>query len=326
MVQKAQKKDDEMSEIIPKTRHERIARKKLKKLDLKKASMLIDMAVREDFGDGDPTSEITVGENECAKGYLVSREEIVVSGMELAAEIVQRYDKRLKLKVLIPDGHRASVADRLAVIEGPLRSMLSAERVVLNFLQRLCGISTMTWKFVSAVRGTKAKIYDTRKTTPGWRELEKYAVRCGGGYNHRMNLGDAVMFKDNHIAELGRNFKPKLKKMVAEAHAKKGVKFVVVEIDHVDDQLDRVITVPGIDIILLDNMGQWQLKHAVELRNKIGKKPLLEASGGITLNNVLTVASCGVDRISIGAITHSAIAVDIGLDRFDTPGHYDAII
>ncbi|MHC4553121.1 MAG: carboxylating nicotinate-nucleotide diphosphorylase [Planctomycetota bacterium] len=315
-----------MNKIVTGNRRERIARKKIKKLDLKKVSTLIDIAVDEDFGQGDPTSEVTVDENDRAKGYLVSREEIVVSGMELAQEIVKRYDERLKLKILIPDGHRASVADRLAVIEGPLRSMLSAERVMLNFLQRLCGISTMTWKFVSAVRGTKAKIYDTRKTTPGWRELEKYAVRCGGGYNHRMNLGDAVMFKDNHIAELGRNFKPKLKKMVVKAHAQKGVKFVVVEVDHVDDQLDRVITIPGVDVILLDNMGQWQLKHAVELRNKVGKKPLLEASGGITLNNVLTVASCGVDRISIGAITHSAIAVDIGLDRFDTPGHYDAII
>ncbi len=315
-----------MSEIVTRNRNERIARKNIKKLDINSVQQLIDIAVQEDFGAGDPTSEITVCENERARGHLVSREEIVVSGMELAAEIVKRYDKRLKLKILIPDGHRASVADKIGVIEGPLRSMLSAERVVLNFLQRLCGISTMTWKFVSAVRGTRAKIYDTRKTMPGWRELEKYAVRCGGGWNHRMNLGDAVMFKDNHIAELGRNFKPKLAKMIQEAHAKKGVKFVVVEVDHVDAQLDRVITIPGVDIILLDNMGQWQLKHAVELRNKVGKKPLLEASGGITLNNVLTVASCGVDRISIGAITHSAIAVDIGLDRFDTVGHYDAII
>ena len=315
-----------MSEIITRSRQERIARKNIKKLDINSVQQLIDIAVQEDFGAGDPTSEITVRENDRARGHLVSREEIVVSGMELAAEIVKRYDKRLKLKILIPDGHRASVADKIGVIEGPLRSMLSAERVVLNFLQRLCGISTMTWKFVSAVRGTKAKIYDTRKTMPGWRELEKYAVRCGGGYNHRMNLGDAVMFKDNHIAELGRNFKPKLARMIQQAHAHKGVKFVVVEVDHVDAQLDRVITIPGVDVILLDNMGQWQLKHAVELRNKIGKKPLLEASGGITLNNVLTVASCGVDRISIGAITHSAIAVDIGLDRFDTIGHYDSII
>jgi len=304
-----------MSGIIPRQGLERIARKNLRKPDMSKIAPLIDLAVQEDFGHGDPTSEITVGADEWAKGHLISREEIVVSGMEIIETILTRYDPRLKLKMLIHDGERASVANRLGVIEGPLRSMLSAERVVLNFLQRLCGISTMTWKFVSAVRGTKAKIYDTRKTMPGWRELEKYAVRCGGGYNHRMSLGDAVMFKDNHIADLGKNFEPKLAKMVQQARTNKNVKFVEVEIDHVDDQLDRVLTIPGVDVILLDNMGQWQLRHAVELRNQAGKKPLLEASGGITLNNVLTVASCGVDRISVGAITHSAVAVDIGLDR-----------
>ncbi|MHC4784254.1 MAG: carboxylating nicotinate-nucleotide diphosphorylase [Planctomycetota bacterium] len=304
-----------MIKIVPRGSHERIARKNLRKLDMAKVQPLIDIAIREDFGRGDPTSEITVCADEIARGYLISREEIVVSGMEMVPTILKQYDPRLEFKPLVADGCRASVADRLGTIKGPLRSMLSAERVVLNFLQRLCGISTMTWKFVSATRGTKAKIYDTRKTIPGWRELEKYAVRCGGGFNHRMSLGDAVMFKDNHIAELGPKFEPKLTKMVEQARANKNVKFVVVEVDHVDDQLDRVLTIPGVDIILLDNMGQWQLRHAVELRDQIGKKPLLEASGSITLNNVLTVASCGVDRISVGAVTHSAIAVDIGLDR-----------
>jgi nicotinate-nucleotide pyrophosphorylase (carboxylating) len=294
---------------------ERVAPKNMKKLDLKKIEPLIDLAVMEDFGKGDPTSEITVDPNEKARCYLITREEIVVSGMGLLEMILKKYDRRLKLKTLIHDSERASVADRLGIIEGPLRPMLSAERVMLNFLQRLCGISTMTWKFVSAIRGTKARIYDTRKTIPGWRELEKYAVRCGGGYNHRMSLGDAVMFKDNHFAELGKNFEPKLTKMVEVARANKNVRFVEVEVDHVDDQLDRVLPIPGVDVILLDNMGQWQLRHAVELRNKFGRKPLLEASGGITLNNVLAVASCGVDRISVGAITHSAVAVDIGLDR-----------
>ena len=304
-----------MSKVISCNSRERIAKKTLKKVDLSKVRPLIEIAVQEDFGKGDPTSEIMVGTNDKAKASLVSREEIVVSGMAVVEEILKRYDERLKLKTLIQDGERANVADRLGIIEGPLRPMLSAERVVLNFLQRLCGISTMTWKFVSATRGTKAKIYDTRKTIPGWRELEKYAVRCGGGYNHRMSLGDAVMFKDNHILQLGKKFEPRLAKMVQEARANKNVKFVVVEVDHVDDQLDRVLTIPGVDVILLDNMGQWQLKHAKELRDKVGKKPLLEASGGITLNNVLTVASCGVDRISVRAITHSAVAVDIGLDR-----------
>ncbi len=288
----------------------------MKKLDLTKIKTLIDLAVEEDFGKGDPTSEITMPDDVLAKANIVTREEIVVCGMDVVREVLKRYDERLKLRVLIKDGQRASVANRLGVIEGPLRTMLSSERVVLNFLQRLCGISTMTWKFVSAVRGTKAKIYDTRKTIPGWRYLEKYAVTCGGGCNHRMGLGDAVMFKDNHIAHLGRNIKPKLKKMVAEARRKKGVKFVVVEVDHVDNQLDRILTIPGVDVILLDNMGQWQLKHAVEMRDKMcGKKPLLEASGGVNLNNVMTIAKCGVDRIAVGAITHSAAAVDIALDR-----------
>ncbi|MBP8605180.1 MAG: carboxylating nicotinate-nucleotide diphosphorylase [Phycisphaerae bacterium] len=294
---------------------ERVAPKNMKRLDMSKVEPLIDMAIQEDYGKGDPTSELTVDAQARGRGFLVTREEIVVCGMGLAEAILKKYDKRLVLKTLIHDGERANVAERLGIIEGPLRSMLSAERVVLNFLQRLCGISTMTWKFVSAVRGTKAKIYDTRKTTPGWRELEKYAVRCGGGYNHRMSLGDAVMFKDNHIADLGEKFEPKLAQMVAQARQYEHVKFVEVEVDHVDDQLDRVLPIPGIDVVLLDNMGQWQLRHAVELRNKFGRKPLLEASGGITLNNVLAVASCGVDRISVGAITHSAVAVDISLDR-----------
>ena len=288
----------------------------MKKLDITKVQTLIDLAVEEDFGRGDPTSEISIADNVRARADIITREEIVVCGMDVVREVLRRYDKRLKLRVLINDGQRASVADRLGVIDGSLRSMLSAERVVLNFLQRLCGISTMTWKFVSAVRGTKAKIYDTRKTVPGWRMLEKYAVRCGGGYNHRFSLGDAVMFKDNHLAGLGRNFRPRLQKMVAEARKVKGVKFVVAEVDHVDNQLDKVLKIPGIDVVLLDNMGQWQFKHAVEMRNEMcGTRPLLEASGGITLNNILGVAKCGIDRIAVGAITHAAVASDIGLDR-----------
>jgi nicotinate-nucleotide pyrophosphorylase (carboxylating) len=174
----------------------------------------------------------------------------------------------------------------------------------------------MTYKYVHAVRGTKAKIYDTRKTIPGWRELEKYAVRCGKGHNHRYSLSEAVMFKDNHIVQLGKNLTPKLKKLVGEAKKIKSVKFICVEVDHVDDQLNYVLKVPGIDVVLLDNMGQWQYKHAVEMRNRMcGSKPLLEASGGITLNNVRQIALCGVERISVGAITHSAVSVDIGLDR-----------
>jgi len=287
----------------------------MKKPDLSKLQGLIAAAVEEDLGRGDLTTEITIGPDVWGKAHIITREEIVVCGMDIAKEVLKHYDKRLKLRVYIPDGERANVANRLGTIQGPLRPMLSAERVVLNFLQRLSGVATMTWKFVSAVRGTKAKIYDTRKTTPGWRVLEKYAVRCGGGYNHRFGLHDAVLIKDNHIAQMGTNFFPKLKKMVEQARNIKGAKFIAVEVDHVDQQLNYVLEIEGIDVVLLDNMGQWQLKHAVDMRNKMcGKKPLLEASGNITLNNVLTIAQCGVDRIAIGAITHSAAAVDIGLD------------
>jgi len=290
----------------------------MKKLNIAKAMPLIKMAIEEDLGEGDMTSELLFKDETIAKSNIISREEIVVCGMNIAREILKQFDKRLKLKVHVNDGELAYVGCKLGTIEGPLRSMLSAERVMLNFLQRLSGIATTTRKYVRAVQGTKAKIYDTRKTMPGWRILEKYAVRCGGGYNHRLGLYDAVLIKDNHLAELGRNFYPKLKKIVEEARRVKGAKFIAVEVDHVDDQLNHVLKIPGVDIVLLDNMGQWQLKHAVEMRNEMrgkNKKPLLEASGNITLNSVSAIAQCGVDRIAVGAITHSAAAVDIALDR-----------
>ena len=290
----------------------------MKKLELAKAIPLIRMAIEEDLGQGDMTSQLLFKDDTIAKATIVSREEITVCGMEVVREILKQYDEKLRLKVHVNDGRSAHVGCKLAIIEGPLRSMLSAERVMLNFLQRLSGIATTTGKYVRAVQGTRAKIYDTRKTLPGWRILEKYAVRCGGGHNHRIGLYDGILIKDNHLAELGRNFQPKLRKIIYEARKVKGVKFIAVEVDHVDDQLNYVLEIPGIDIVLLDNMGQWQLKHAVEMRDKMcgkNKKPLLEASGNITLNSVSAIAECGVDRIAVGAITHSSAAVDIGLDR-----------
>jgi len=290
----------------------------MKRLNIEKVQPIIQLAIEEDLGQGDMTSELLFKADTFDKANIISREEIVVCGMDVARDILRCYDKRLKLKVYVNDGQSAHVGCKLATIEGPLRSMLSAERVMLNFLQRLSGIATTTSKYVRAVQGTRAKIYDTRKTMPGWRILEKYAVRCGGGYNHRLGLYDGILIKDNHLAQLGRNFQPKLRKIVCEARKVKGVKFIAVEVDHVDDQLNYVLEIPGIDIVLLDNMGQWQLKHAVQMRNKMcgkNKKPLLEASGNITLSNVSAIAQCGVDRIAVGAITHSARAVDIALDR-----------
>jgi len=290
----------------------------MRELNIAKARPLIQMAIDEDLGRGDVTSELLFKKNTVDKANIISREEIVISGVEIVREIIKCYDDRLKLKVSINDGESAHVGSKIATIKGPVRSMLTAERVMLNFLQRLSGISTTTRKYVSAIQGTKARIYDTRKTMPGWRVLEKYAVRCGGGYNHRLGLYDGVLIKDNHLAQLGRNFQSKLQKIICEAKKKKGVKFIAVEVDHVDDQLNYVLKIPGIDIVLLDNMGQWQLKHAVDMRNKMcgrNKKPLLEASGNVTLSNVSAIAQCGIDRIAVGAITHSARAVDIGLDR-----------
>jgi len=290
----------------------------MKKLDITKVRPLIQMAIEEDLGRGDITSELLFDGDIVAKANIVSREEIVVCGMGVAKEILKCYDGRLKLKVRVNDGESAHVGSRLGTVEGPLRPMLSAERVMLNFLQRLSGIATTTRIYVNAIQGTKAKIYDTRKTMPGWRILEKYAVRCGGGYNHRIGLYDGILIKDNHLVQLGRKFQGRLRRIVRQAGKLKGAKFVAVEVDHVDDQLNYVLKIPGIDIVLLDNMGQWQLKHAVEMRNKMcgkRKRPLLEASGNITLSTVSAIAQCGIDRIAVGAITHSAKAVDIGLDR-----------
>jgi len=290
----------------------------MKQLDIKQVRPLIRMAMEEDLGSGDVTTNLLFKDGAMAEARIVSREEIVVAGLPVIEEILRQYDERLKMTAHFRDGQSAHVGNKLATIRGPLRSMLSVERVMLNFLQRLSGISTTTSRYVRAVKGTKAKIYDTRKTLPGWRLLEKYAVRCGGGYNHRLGLYDGVLIKDNHMAELGKNFPTRIRRLIEEAGKIKGLKFIAVEVDHVDNQLNHVLKIPGIDIVLLDNMGQWQLKHAVEMRDEMcgkGSKPLLEASGNITLNNVSEIAQCGVDRIAIGAITHSAAAVDIGLDR-----------
>jgi len=290
----------------------------MKKLNIKQVRPLIRMAMEEDLGSGDVTTDLLFRDGTRAKAMVVSREEIVVAGLPVVEEILRQYDERLKMTAHFRDGQRAHVGNKLATLEGPLRSMLSVERVMLNFLQRLSGIATTTNRYVRAIKGTRAKIYDTRKTLPGWRLLEKYAVRCGGGYNHRLGLYDGILIKDNHLAELGANFSTHLRQVVAEARKVPGLQFVAVEVDHVDDQLNHVLKIPGIDIVLLDNMGQWQLRHAVEMRDQMcgkGKGPLLEASGNITLNNVSEIAQCGVDRIAVGAITHSAAAVDIGLDR-----------
>ena len=288
----------------------------MEKLDLSQIETLVELAVAEDLGDGDPTSAIVAGSGQMATASLVARQPIVVCGMDVAEFVLKKYDDRLRLDVSIGDGQSAEAGVMIGTVAGPLAAMLSAERVVLNFLQRLCGISTMTRKYVDAVAGSGAKIYDTRKTTPGWRVLEKYAVRCGGGHNHRLGLGDGVMFKDNHVAALGDKLEAELGRMVERAHKVEKVKFVCVEVDRVKEQLESVLKVAGVDIVLLDNMSAGQLAEAVRMRDAAGgKAPLLEASGGIRLDNIAGIAATGIERISVGAITHSAAAVDIGLDE-----------
>ena len=277
---------------------------------------LIEMARTEDLGDGDITSEATIGSDLQGQGELVSHEEGVLCGLPVVREVLRCYDETLTLTEKATDGQQVSSGDVVATVKGAMRSMLAAERVMLNFLQRLSGVATHTGQYVEAVRGTSAQVCDTRKTTPGWRELEKYAVRCGGGTNHRMGLYDAVLVKDNHIAAMGgADWPGKLTQAVAKIRqAKTQPEFVEVEVDSLE-QLEIVLGIDGVDRILLDNMTADQLAQAVSLRARSGKtNTKLEASGGITLKDVRAVAQSGVDIISVGALTHTVNSLDIGFN------------
>ena len=278
---------------------------------------MIELAWQEDVGAGDVTSEISIPEGERGEGRLVFREEGVLCGMPVVAAVIERYDAGLELVATTRDGERVAAKTVVGTIRGPMRSLLTAERVVLNFLQRLSGIATTTARYVAAIEGTGARVYDTRKTTPGWRALEKYAVRCGGGCNHRQGLYDAVLIKDNHLARLGGG---DLQAGLEEAMKRLGdraaqLAFVEVEVDALG-QLEKVLAVEGVGIVLLDNMDCEPLREAVRMRDERGLKGKveLEASGNITLETIRAVAETGVERISAGALTHSVWALDIGLD------------
>ena len=285
--------------------------------DLKSYQSLIEWARQEDLGPADITSQAAVPEDRKGKGALLFREAGVLSGMPVVQEVLRQYDEQLKLEAVFEDGQKIAPTTVVAEVGGPLRSLLSAERVLLNFVQRLSGIATTTAKYIEAVAGTNAQIFDTRKTTPGWRELEKYAVRCGGGCNHRLGLYDAVLIKDNHIKALGTgDLRENLTQAIKTIHDYGGqIKFIEVEVDDLQ-QLQTVLGVEGVDMVLLDNMTTEQLTQAVQLRNKIhpDKRVLLEASGRITLEKVAQIAQTGVERISVGALTHSVRSLDIGLD------------
>ena len=270
---------------------------------------IIDPALAEDISRGDVTSEALIPSELQGKASILVKAQGVLAGSEVAKGVFLRVDPSLKFEVLIKDGAKINPGDIIATIEGRVISILKAERVALNFLQRLSGIASETAQYVAKTRGFAAKITDTRKTTPGLRLLEKYAVRMGGGQNHRFHLGDGILIKDNHLAAL-RALGMSLKDIVAKAkeNAPQGLK-VEVEVNTVQEALDAAEA--GADIIMLDNMNPEEMHRVVNLMPSHVKT---EASGGITLENVRAAAMTGVDIISIGALTHSPKALDISLE------------
>ena len=279
------------------------------------AGTLIDLALAEDLGQvGDTTSTATIPSQAQGCAQFVARAPGVLAGLPVVERLVDLFQLRTGWRPHRSDGQRLEKGDVIADISGPVRSILALERTALNFLQRLSGIATLTARFVERVEGTPAAIYDTRKTTPGWRVLEKYAVRCGGGRNHRMGLHDAILIKDNHLAWLrSQGAADPIAAAVAAARAHVQASTVVeVEVDSLD-QLDFALRC-GPDIILVDNLGPEALSEAVRRRNNAAPDIELEASGGVSLETVGGLARTGVDRISVGALTHSAPALDIALD------------
>lgn len=273
---------------------------------------VVQAALAEDIGSGDATTLATVPETATARAVMRTREPLVVAGLDFAEAAFRELSAAVKIERLAKDGQRVNGGEILLKISGWARAILSAERVALNFVQRLSGIATLTAQFVDAIKDTPAQILDTRKTTPGWRRFEKYAVTCGGGRNHRLGLFDLVLIKDNHLAAL-RDAQPNA---IAAAVRRARERFPQLKIEVEADTLEQAeqAAAAGADIILLDNMNPVQLRLAVQ---KVKGRAKTEASGGVNLAGVQTTAKTGVDFISIGALTHSAHAVDIGLD-FET--------
>lgn len=268
----------------------------------------IAAALKEDIGKGDITTEFFVPETLHARGRIVAHEPAVVAGTGTAAEIFRKIDPATDIQIVHPDGEAIAAGDIVIEVRGLARSILKTERVALNFLQRLCGVATLTRQFVDAVGNHPAKILDTRKTTPGLRALEKAAVVAGGGVNHRSGLYDMVLVKDNHLAALGglSGFADQIRQLRKE---RPNIR-IEVEADDLE-QVRAFVEIEGIDTILLDNMVPAQIREALALRRNNLK---FEASGGITLKNVRRIAATGVDYISIGALTNSARAIDLGLE------------
>jgi len=274
----------------------------------------IAAALKEDIGEGDVTTDFFVPGTLRVTGRIVARENAVVAGTGAAAEVFRQVDPSTDTQIICHDGDNIAAGEVIVEVRGLARSILKAERVALNFLQRLCGIATLTRQFVEAVGNHSTKILDTRKTTPGLRALEKAAVVAGGGANHRFGLYDMVLIKDNHLAALGElsTFADRIRRLRQE---RPNIR-IEVEADDLE-QVRAFVAVNGIDVILLDNMTPAQIREALALRRNNTK---FEASGGITLKNVKRVAATGVDYISIGALTNAAHAIDIALEMTHVPG------
>lgn len=267
---------------------------------------LVKTALDEDHAANDITTLATVLPTRRARAALVAREAGTLCGVPLALAAFCQCDDKVEIRVDIEDGHRVEGGTTVLFINGRARGLLAAERTALNFLQRLSGVASLTARYVDAVRGTRTRIVDTRKTTPGWRRLEKYAVRCGGGANHRETLADAVLVKDNHLAALDGDVAVAVRRAREQTHP--GT-FVQIECDHLAQV--RAAVDAGADAVLLDNMSLEMMRDAVAMA---AGRVLTEASGGVRLETVRAIAETGVDRISVGALTHSAPALNLALD------------
>lgn len=285
-------------------------------------SQLVRLAIREDLSRGmDLTTLAVVPPGLSAAAQIVARDAGVAAGIELIPQILETIGAEVSVELHVKDADRFEPGQVLATLEGDARDVLTCERTILNFLGRLCGMATWTAQHVAALSGLPTRLYDTRKTTPGWRRLEKYAVHCGGGHNHRSGLYDAVLIKDNHLAcharITGQQLSPsqaieRARRFLAEQPDAATDTIIEIEVDSLQQLADALTAAP--DIVLLDNMSNDRLQQAVAMRDSANRGVQLEASGGVNLQTLRGIAETGVDRISVGALTHSAINLDLGLD------------
>ena len=269
-----------------------------------KNEKLIRLALEEDIGPGDITTDALIDKDRVARGMIFAKESLVLAGLQVVQEVFITLDPAMSFDTTFQDGDQVESGDEILTVRGKLRALLTGERTALNFLQRLSGIATLTRQYVSQVAGSSVQLTDTRKTLPGWRRLEKYAVKIGGAHNHRFGLYDGILIKDNHIVACGRISEAIARVRSNQPHLLR-IEVEVSDLNQVKEALEN-----GVDVIMLDNMGTDEIREAVRL---VGGKALVEISGGITLETLAEVANTGVDIISIGALTHSAKAVDISM-------------